>query len=59
MIFLPSSMDNPMSPSNRLSQLLSMWTSFRHVSPNSFLPSIVIVHSTAIALSPIKTVVMD
>ena len=59
MIFLPWSMDSPISPSNRFSQLLSMRTSFQHVSPNSFLPSIVIVHSITIALSPIKTMVMD
>src|SRR5690606_37732761 len=45
--------------SNRRSQLLSMRTSFRQVSPNSLLPSIMIVHSTAIALSPIKTILMD
>lgn len=30
LIFLPSPIDKPMSPSNRLSQLLSMRTSFRH-----------------------------
>ncbi|MBB3459334.1 hypothetical protein FHT86_007666 [Rhizobium sp. BK313] len=53
------SIDKPMSPSNRRSQHLSMRTSFRQMSPNSFLPSIVIVHSAAMALSPNKAMTMD
>ena len=36
-----------------------MRTSFRQTSPNSFLPSIVIVPSTATSASPIKAMVMD
>jgi hypothetical protein len=44
---------------DKRSQLLSMRTSFRQISPNSFLPSIVIVHSTAIVASFIEATEMD
>jgi hypothetical protein len=43
---------------NRRSQLLVILTSRRQTSPNSFFPSVVIVHSTAIASSPIKAMLM-
>lgn len=59
MIFLPSTIDRPISPSNRRSQLLSTRTSRRQTSPNSLFPSIVIVHSTAIVASPNKATVMN
>jgi hypothetical protein len=59
MIFLPSSIDKPMSPSNKPSQLFSMQTCFRQMSTNSFLPSIVIVHSTATVTSSNKAMVMN
>ncbi|MUT31351.1 DUF1403 family protein, partial [Mesorhizobium japonicum] len=57
--FRPSSIDRPISPPYRRSQLLSIRTTRRQTSPNSFFPSIVTVHSTAIALSPIKTMMME
>ena len=58
MIFLPSSIDRPRSPSRRRSSLLSIRTSRRLVSPNSFVPSIEIIHSIAINISATKEMVM-